>query len=67
MALSLKGPETDRLACQVRFGQGRHRAGLNIGDCFANALAIEAGQALLFNGDDFSHTDVPPALGSEPP
>jgi ribonuclease VapC len=40
------------------FGKGRHRAGLNFGDCFAYALAKEKGEALLFKGDDFRHTDV---------
>jgi ribonuclease VapC len=40
------------------FGKGRHRAGLNFGDCFAYALAKEKGEPLLFKGDDFCHTDV---------
>ncbi len=40
------------------FGKGRHRAGLNLGDCFAYALAKEKGETLLFMGDDFCHTDV---------
>jgi ribonuclease VapC len=40
------------------FGKGRHKAGLNLGDCFAYALAKETGEALLFKGDDFNHTDV---------
>jgi len=40
------------------FGKGRHRAGLNLGDCFAYALAKEKGETLLFKGDDFCHTDV---------
>jgi len=42
------------------FGKGRHQAGLNLGDCFAYALAKEKGEALLFKGDDFCHTDVEP-------
>jgi len=41
-----------------RFGKGRHRAGLNIGDCFSYALAIATDHSLLFKGDDFTHTDV---------
>jgi len=41
-----------------RFGKGRHRAGLNYGDCFSYALAILRGEPLLFKGDDFVHTDV---------
>jgi ribonuclease VapC len=40
------------------FGKGRHKAGLNLGDCFAYALAKEMDEALLFKGDDFCHTDV---------
>lgn len=48
-----------------RFGRGRHRAGLNIGDCFAYALASAAAETLLFKGDDFSHTDIRPALPLE--
>ena len=41
-----------------RFGKGRHRAGLNFGDCFSYALALVVGQPLLFKGDDFVDTDV---------
>jgi ribonuclease VapC len=41
-----------------RFGKGRHRAGLNYGDCFSYALATVVGEPLLFKGDDFGHTDV---------
>ena len=45
------------------FGRGSgHPARLNFGDCFAYALAIERGEPLLFQGDDFSHTDVRSAL-----
>jgi ribonuclease VapC len=40
------------------YGRGRHRAGLNFGDCFAYALAKEKGEPLLFKGDDFRKTDV---------
>lgn len=43
------------------FGKGRHRAGLNLGDCFAYALAKEMDEPLLFKGKDFTHTDVEPA------
>ena len=42
-----------------RFGEGRHRAGLNYGDCFSYAAAIGLGEPLLCKGDDFIHTDVP--------
>ena len=45
------------------FGKGSgHKAGLNFGDCFAYALAKATGEALLFKGDDFGHTDVSTAL-----
>ena len=48
-----------------RFGRGRHRAGLNIGDCFSYALAAATGYPLLFKGEDFIHTDVRVALEAE--
>ena len=41
-----------------RFGRGRHRARLNIGDCFAYALAKTTGERLLFKGNDFARTDI---------
>ena len=41
-----------------RFGKGNHPARLNLGDCFAYALARTAGEPLLFKGDDFSRTDI---------
>jgi ribonuclease VapC len=41
-----------------KFGKGHHAAGLNIGDCCTYALAIYAGEALLFKGDGFSKTDI---------
>jgi len=40
------------------FGKGRHKAGLNFGDCFSYALAKATGEPLLFKGDDFALTDV---------
>ena len=45
-----------------RFGKGRHPAGLNLGDCFAYALAQSRNEPLLFKGADFSQTDVKAAL-----
>jgi ribonuclease VapC len=44
------------------FGRGVHPAKLNFGDCFAYALAKETREPLLFKGDDFTQTDVEPAL-----
>lgn len=43
------------------FGKGRHKAGLNFGDCFAYALAKATGEPLLFKGNDFALTDIQPA------
>lgn len=46
-----------------RFGKGMgHKAQLNFGDCMAYALAKSMGEALLFKGKDFTHTDIEPAL-----
>jgi ribonuclease VapC len=42
-----------------RFGKGRHRAGLNYGDCFSYATAFSLSEPLLCKGEDFIHTDVP--------
>jgi ribonuclease VapC len=42
----------------VLFGKGRHKAGLNFGDCFSYALARAYREPLLFKGDDFRHTDL---------
>jgi ribonuclease VapC len=41
-----------------RYGKGRHPAKLNMGDCFAYALAKTLDAPLLFKGDDFGHTDI---------
>jgi ribonuclease VapC len=56
-------PDQAELAVEAfrRYGKGRHRANLNIGDCFTYALAKSTGERLLFKGDDFSHTDIVPA------
>lgn len=57
-------PEQARLAAEafLKFGKGRHSAKLNYGDCISYALAKAVEQPLLFKGDDFSKTDVQPAL-----
>ena len=46
----------------ARFGKGRSPAALNFGDCFSYALAQATNRPLLFKGDDFSKTDVTPAI-----
>jgi ribonuclease VapC len=40
------------------FGKGRHPAGLNLGDCFAYALAKSTAEPLQFKGEDFRKTDL---------
>lgn len=42
----------------AKFGKGRHRAGLNMGDCFSYACAKVHRVPLLCKGDDFIHTDI---------
>ncbi len=53
-------PELAEIAVEAfrRFGRGRHPARLNIGDCFAYALAKATGEPLLFKGGDFALTDI---------
>jgi ribonuclease VapC len=46
----------------ARYGKGNHEAKLNLGDCFAYALASTRGEPLLFKGDDFRKTDIEAAL-----
>lgn len=42
----------------MRYGKGRHPAGLNFGDCIAYATARLENMPLLFKGDDFRLTDI---------
>jgi ribonuclease VapC len=46
----------------IRYGKGRHPAGLNYGDCMTYATAKVAEHPLLFIGKDFAKTDLVPAL-----
>ena len=41
-----------------RFGEGRHPAGLNYGNCFAYAVAKTGRLPLLYQGNDFRQTDI---------
>jgi ribonuclease VapC len=61
--ITAAGGETARIAveAETRFGK-RTPARLNLGDCFAYALAKERNLPLLYKGDDFSWTDIEPAL-----
>jgi ribonuclease VapC len=42
----------------LRYGKGRHKAGLNFGDCIAYAAAKLEAEPLLFKGEDFRLTDI---------
>ena len=46
----------------LRFGKGRHPAGLNYGDCISYAVAKLEAMPLLFKGTDFGLTDIERAL-----
>lgn len=47
----------------LRYGKGRNpKAALNFGDCISYALAKTMRLPLLFKGNDFTHTDIEPAL-----
>jgi ribonuclease VapC len=48
----------EAVAAFLRYGKGRHAAGLNFGDCMAYAVAQAEGAPLMFTGDDFAKTDV---------
>jgi ribonuclease VapC len=56
--ITAKEAET-ALSAFSRYGKGRgDPARLNLGDCFAYAVATNHRRALLFKGDDFDQTDV---------
>ncbi|MGH3363031.1 MAG: type II toxin-antitoxin system VapC family toxin [Nocardioides sp.] len=47
----------------ARFGRSSGSpARLNFGDCCSYALAKARDEPLLFKGDDFTHTDITPAI-----
>lgn len=54
----------DARDAHLTYGRGHHPARLNFGDCFSYALAKHTGEPLLFKGNDFSRTDIVPALSS---
>lgn len=50
------------------YGKGRgHPAQLNLGDCLSYGCARGCGAAILYVGDDFSHTDIVSALADPKP
>jgi ribonuclease VapC len=48
-----------------KFGNGRHAASLNLGDCFTYALAKVTGYPILCVGNDFARSDL--AVLTPPP
>lgn len=48
----------------LRYGKGRHKASLNLGDCASYAVAKAKDAALLFKGNDFPHTDLIAAIAA---
>lgn len=58
--LPIASEEADTaLVAAARYGKGRgHPAQLNLGDCFAYAMARNRRIPLLFKGDDFTKTDI---------
>jgi ribonuclease VapC len=50
------------LRAYLQYGKGVHRAGLNLGDCFAYALSKQLDAPLLYKGNAFALTDVRSAL-----
>jgi ribonuclease VapC len=63
-SLKIEVVGVDRMQAEIAFeafrqyGKGRHPAKLNIADCFTYALAKYHAEPLLFQGNDFSQTDV---------
>jgi uncharacterized protein with PIN domain len=58
-----RGGDGARCILSVRQRAG-HPAQLNLGDCFAYAVAKNHRTALLFKGEDFDKTDILCALRS---
>jgi ribonuclease VapC len=46
------------IAAFAAYGKGRHKAGLNMGDCFAYACAKFHKVPILCKGNDFANTDI---------
>jgi ribonuclease VapC len=65
-AIEVVAHDAELAACArgafLRYGKGRHRAGLNLGDCASYALAKGRELPLLFKGDDFAATDLTAAV-----
>ncbi len=66
-ALRIAGIETVPITREIgimaleafeKYDKGRHKAQLNMGDCFAYACAKSLGVMLLYKGNDFAATDL---------
>lgn len=58
MPITINEAET-ALDAFARYGKGKgHPAQLNLGDCFAYAVAKNLSRPLLFKGSDFDKTDI---------
>jgi len=58
VSIGVKESET-ALSAFSRYGKGRgHPAQLNLGDCFAYAVASNYRTSILFKGEDFGKTDA---------
>jgi ribonuclease VapC len=58
-------PEAARsaAAAYLRYGKGvGGPAVLNLGGCLSYGVAVASGEDLLFKGEDFGRTDVPPVV-----
>ncbi len=67
VAVVTMNPEIVAIAidAMAKFGWGSgHPAKLNMGDCFAYAMAKSLKVQLLFVGNDFIHTDIKSALAN---
>jgi ribonuclease VapC len=63
ISIAAAGESTARLASEAEAEYGKRTpAALNLGDCFAYALAKEIDAPLLFKGEDFTQTDIRRAL-----
>ena len=61
MAFTPEHAESARKARRV-YGRRQHPARLNFGDCMVYGVAKAEREPLLFKGNDFSQTDIEPAL-----
>ncbi len=66
--VSITGQEAEAaLDAFSRYGKGQgHPAQLNLGDCFAYAVAKTNRMPLLFKGEDFDKTDIATAVPPQP-